>query len=279
MCIVGRLLLATRLLPVVLLALATPAHGFFDDFESGTTTAWRASSTVGASTQGVEVKNGSKMAFVVHVGDGTNALTIDLPFVPGDYLAFEMLAVAVSDGFFGASSGAGATISFTDVFNVEIGRIGFFNLVYPASPPPKTLPIDQQQHVYRATMREFATRAGVPATAAIAKVSLSFSAWATTLTGLPATGTVHFDNVIVSSFDPALECLFGWAERSYPGALAPSGAKTAFAAPFTYRFYATSDSYVGVSATDNHVYYLDSRRTLHDLGELPRWLATAGCRF
>ncbi|NOT85314.1 MAG: hypothetical protein HOP02_11175, partial [Methylococcaceae bacterium] len=73
-------------------------------------------------------------------------------------------------------------------------------------------------------------------------------------------------------------CLMNWAEATYPSLFAPAGAATQIAAPYTYRYYLKSDAYLGVSAADNHVYYLGADRVLLDAGDLASWLTKAKCQ-
>lgn len=75
-----------------------------------------------------------------------------------------------------------------------------------------------------------------------------------------------------------VECLLNWAENSYPHLYSPPGALSQFSSPYTYRFYHGTDTYVGVSHSDNHVYYLGPDRILLDVGELSMWLTTSGCQ-
>ncbi len=74
-----------------------------------------------------------------------------------------------------------------------------------------------------------------------------------------------------------IECLFTWAENTYPGLFSPSGALTTQFGTYTYRYYPGTHGYLGV-ATNNHVYYMDQNGNLHDVGQLVDWLAKAGCQ-
>jgi hypothetical protein len=74
------------------------------------------------------------------------------------------------------------------------------------------------------------------------------------------------------------ECLFNWAETSYPNLLSPGGAITQFQPPYSYRYYQTTNSYVGVSSDDNHVYYLPANAPLQDVGGIYGWLTQASCQ-
>ncbi|HTQ99998.1 MAG TPA: VCBS repeat-containing protein, partial [Candidatus Acidoferrum sp.] len=75
------------------------------------------------------------------------------------------------------------------------------------------------------------------------------------------------------------ECLFNWGEKAYPGYIAPAGSVTASTALYNYRYYKQSQSYLGTSANDNHLYYLGplTNNVLKDLGLATTWYASAGC--
>lgn len=77
----------------------------------------------------------------------------------------------------------------------------------------------------------------------------------------------------------AQECLFDWAENAYAQYLAPPGAVTVLATPYHYRYYKETNSYLGTSAQDSHLYYLGpaSGQLLHDLGPLTNWLSSSNC--
>lgn len=74
-----------------------------------------------------------------------------------------------------------------------------------------------------------------------------------------------------------VECLLDWAETAYPTLFAPAGAVTAQLPPYTYRYYAATDAYVGAST--DAVYYLGplTENVLTNVGPLTDWLITAGC--
>jgi hypothetical protein len=75
-----------------------------------------------------------------------------------------------------------------------------------------------------------------------------------------------------------IECLLNWAENNYPNLFSPVGSTTQFQPPYTYRHYSQTNSYVGVSADNNHVYYLGPDGVLVDVGDLPDWLSRASCQ-
>ena len=74
-----------------------------------------------------------------------------------------------------------------------------------------------------------------------------------------------------------VECLFNWAEASYPGLLSPAGAISRYSSPYIYRYYKDTQSYAGVSDANSHVYYLGPDGVLQDVGDLLGWLTKSGC--
>jgi hypothetical protein len=74
------------------------------------------------------------------------------------------------------------------------------------------------------------------------------------------------------------DCLFNWAEINYPSLFAPAGAPTSVLTVYIYRHYSATNAYLGVSSTDNHVYYMGSDGSLQDEGALSYWLPLAGCQ-
>ncbi|MEF3076332.1 hypothetical protein V2P20_14980 [Methylobacter sp. Wu1] len=75
-----------------------------------------------------------------------------------------------------------------------------------------------------------------------------------------------------------IECLLNWAENNYPDLFSPAGATSQFQPPYTYRHYSQTNSYAGVSADNNHVYYLGPDGVLVDVGDLAGWLTRASCQ-
>jgi len=74
-----------------------------------------------------------------------------------------------------------------------------------------------------------------------------------------------------------VECLFNWAQTFYPNLFSPPASGLQFSSPYAYRYYPSTDAYVGVSSTDNHVYYLGPDGVLQDQGDLSAWLNRSGC--
>lgn len=100
----------------------------------------------------------------------------------------------------------------------------------------------------------------------------------TTTYNLSCTGASgsNSQSVTVAVNTPA-DCLFNWAETNYPSLFAPAGSATLSSSPYNYRYYKTTNSYVGVSSANNHVYYLDPKGSLQDVGDLMPWLTKSGC--
>lgn len=75
-----------------------------------------------------------------------------------------------------------------------------------------------------------------------------------------------------------INCLFNWAQTFYPQLFAPPVSGLQFTTLYTYRYYPNTDTYVGVSTANNHVYYLGPNDAApRDLGHLSGWLAESGC--
>ncbi len=80
--------------------------------------------------------------------------------------------------------------------------------------------------------------------------------------------------------DESIVCLFNWAEDNFPyyfSAPIRSGYSTQY--PYSFRYYVHTNFYLGVSATDEHVYYLPSggNRKPIDAGLFSYWQEQAGC--
>lgn len=75
------------------------------------------------------------------------------------------------------------------------------------------------------------------------------------------------------------DCVLDWVERQYAPLLQPQRATTAVAAPYTYRHYAGTQTYLGASAADGHLYYAGpaSGGAAFDVGSMADWLERAGC--
>ncbi len=74
------------------------------------------------------------------------------------------------------------------------------------------------------------------------------------------------------------DCLFNWAEKNYPSLFAPIGSKTAASGVYSYRYYSTTNTYLGVSSADNHVYYMEQDGKLQDEGSISKWLPLSSCQ-
>lgn len=76
-----------------------------------------------------------------------------------------------------------------------------------------------------------------------------------------------------------LDCLFNWAERTYPAYFSPAGAASAIYAQYYYRYYPGTGNYVGASSPDNHIWVLGpvSGNNLLDVGPITGFMEMAGC--
>lgn len=85
-------------------------------------------------------------------------------------------------------------------------------------------------------------------------------------------------DVKVSAAPPLpMDCLYDWAEQNYSGSFSPADAVSKTSKSYYYRYYQKTDSYLGISSTDNHVYFQGSDGNLRDMGASSSWLTIAGC--
>lgn len=75
------------------------------------------------------------------------------------------------------------------------------------------------------------------------------------------------------------DCLFAWGEANYASLLQPAGASSQVSLPYYYRYYKTTNTYLGISSADQRLYYLPASQTsvLQDLGPAMTWVIKAGC--
>ena len=100
-------------------------------------------------------------------------------------------------------------------------------------------------------------------------------------TGQSATAAAQAITVAAAGATSAQsDCVFAWGEANYPSLLLPAAAPSLSATPYYYRYYGTTAAYLGVSAADQHLYYLGpvSSGQLLDLGLMSTWVASAGCQ-
>jgi outer membrane protein assembly factor BamB len=113
----------------------------------------------------------------------------------------------------------------------------------------------------------------------------SFAGWGGSCSGTSPSCTVKMTAAKTVGASFALQavtksphdCLFDWAEDNYPHHLSPSRQASQNDSPYYYRHYPTTGSYLGISTTDNHVYFMDDAG-LHDLGGFATWRQTSGCQ-
>ncbi len=72
------------------------------------------------------------------------------------------------------------------------------------------------------------------------------------------------------------DCVMNWAERNYPALVAPA-ATSQVDVPYYFRYYSGTNSYLGFSFADDHMYYLGANG-LVDHGHKSKWLSASGCQ-
>jgi hypothetical protein len=81
-----------------------------------------------------------------------------------------------------------------------------------------------------------------------------------------------------SAYTNPSDCVFSWAERTYPTLFAPPTASTS--GPLYYRYYSQTKAYLFVFSATDHLYYFGplSSNTVLDVGSLSTWITTARCQ-
>lgn len=77
----------------------------------------------------------------------------------------------------------------------------------------------------------------------------------------------------------ASDCIFSWAEKSFPQFFAPSGAASNTVAPYYFRYYAGTGNYLATSSADGNVWALGiaTGGKLLDLGPASGYSSLAAC--
>jgi len=75
------------------------------------------------------------------------------------------------------------------------------------------------------------------------------------------------------------DCIFNWAERTYPQYFSPAGPASQRYGPYYYRYYAGPQNYLASSAANNHIWILGplSGGSLLDVAPLSYFANIAGC--
>ena len=162
---------------------------------------------------------------------------------------------------------ANQTISFGEVPTVIVGSTGVVSATggssgnpvafTSATPSVCTVSGSKVTGVTAGTCTIAADQAGNANYNAAAQAVLSFS-------------------VTLNQLASSTECLFNWAERTHSDLFAPADV-TKVGSNYTYRYYAGTNAYLGVSSTDQHVVYMGADGVMHDEGALSDWLPKAGC--
>jgi hypothetical protein len=76
------------------------------------------------------------------------------------------------------------------------------------------------------------------------------------------------------------DCVFTWGEHNHADLLWPGPERSQNYAPYYYRHYPGTDSYVGISSQDDHLHYMGSASNgqMLDLGSMATWKQSAGCQ-
>ena len=86
----------------------------------------------------------------------------------------------------------------------------------------------------------------------------------------------YYENLKQWLFNP-INCLFKWAENSYPSFFYPAGSATQVSSDYTYRYYGNTNTYLAIASSNNHLYYMGPDQVLSDMGSVSDWLQTSSC--
>jgi subtilisin family serine protease len=104
-----------------------------------------------------------------------------------------------------------------------------------------------------------------------------------TVSACDATGNCSAQSQAASGATPAsvlpADCLFNWAEQTYPQFFSPAGVTSATSSPYYYRYYRSTNTYLGLSSTDGDIWVKGplSGNTLFDVGASSIYLNTSAC--
>jgi uncharacterized protein YkwD len=84
--------------------------------------------------------------------------------------------------------------------------------------------------------------------------------------------------VTVTATTPQADCLFNWAQGHYGSLFAPALSSSQVLDVYYFRHYTDTNAYLGISSTNDHVYYLPEGGSLQDAGPKSDWFVKAGCQ-
>ena len=119
------------------------------------------------------------------------------------------------------------------------------------------------------------------------KIENGYPYWKGTLYGGPEAGyqisfyshfSSYYDHLKQRLSNP-INCLFNWAENSYPNFFAPAGSATQASSGYTYRHYGNTNVYLVIPSSNDriYVYYRGPHEVWLDVGNVSDWLQTASC--
>ena len=228
-----------------------------------------------SSTSPGSTARGNNFFYGGSVGTATASQNVSLSFAAASIDAGGV-SYAVSAWIGGWSTqGDAATVSVT-FYDANLQQVGSSAAIGPVS---------AAERGDTTSLLERSTSASVPAGARTATVTMSFARAAGTSNDgyvddvslvLTQTGGTSTTTPVTTRAD----CVFSWGERTYPELFSPAGTVSKVLAPYYYRYYSTTNSYLAISTTDEHLLYLGplSGNSVLDLGLLSSWLNLAGCQ-
>lgn len=91
-------------------------------------------------------------------------------------------------------------------------------------------------------------------------------------------GSTPIDVKVSALGTPASDCLLNAQENAHPDLLPATGAPSQSVTTYYYRGYSRTNSYLGISSADNHLYYVGTNGKMQDQGAVAGLMMAAGCK-
>lgn len=119
---------------------------------------------------------------------------------------------------------------------------------------------------------------------AIPPLGYTFMGWMGDCSGLATMCTVSMStaHTVTASFSsvPTLDgkanCVFDWAERTFPSDYFPA-AQSVLINGYYARHYTGTNTYLAMFLTNSHIYFVDAQNMMYDYGSIATYIDKAGC--
>lgn len=246
------------------------------DLPSGATNL-RITTTGGAGDVDLYVRRGQVPTRDVYDCASTSYTTLETCSIvaPVTGSTYYLLLAGFGSGYSGVSLTASYTLANT-TYNLTVNRTGTGTGSVTSTPIGINCGSDCSE--------SYASGTSVTLVATAASGS-TFAGWTGTCTsggGNSNFCTLNLDaaKFVTATFTAitnANDCLLNWMEDRYPGFFNPSRPSSLSQTPYLYRYYTATGAYLGVSSSDNRLYFYSLLTGLVDLGTVSTWSRQAGC--